>query len=328
MSIRIGSRLVGFGHRTFIIAEIGINHNGSLEIAKQLIDVAVDAGCDAVKFQKRTVHVVYTPEELAKERAVDRSIIENGLARTRADGREWKVFPNLDDVERLRDPKAKTTNSDLKYALEFGEREFDEIDLYCKQKGIMWSASSWDGLSAHVINGFNPAFHKIASACLTHADLLRRVCENKKPVILSTGGSTLEQIQRAVNILSTEDLIILHCVANYPCLDDEVNLGVMQVLANIFPGVPVGYSGHERDILPSVLAVACGACVIERHITLSKTMPGSDHAASLEPSQLVELVMNIRRAEALRGDALKRVLPSEVPVMAKLRRKDTLFQKE
>ncbi len=339
MSVQIGGRKVGGGHPCFIVAEIGINHNGSLDIAKQLIDVAVEAGCQAVKFQKRDVETVYTEAELATPRQVDPSIIQHALDRSRVEGVRRRVLPD-EALLRLKADPSRTTNGDLKYALEFGLKEFDLIEQYCLDRGIIWFASAWDGLSAHFMNGFNVACHKIASACLTHKDLLIRVRSNGKPIILSTGGSTLDQVTKAVHILGTHDLVILHCVANYPCTDEEVNLRVMDTLREQFPGVPIGYSGHEAGILPSLAAVSLGACMIERHITLDRGLPGSDQKASLDPSQLTELVRQIRALESgdvemeelasrqtlevLLGDGFKRVLPSEVPVMKKLRRKDTL----
>ncbi len=320
MAVKIGNKWVGNGYPCFVVAEVGINHNGSLDIAKKLIDAAVEAGADAVKFQKRTVPIVYTEVELAKPRQVDESIIHNAIGRSVIEDTKWSVLPE-ESLARLKEDIANTTNGDLKYALEFGIKEYDTIDLYCREKGIMWFASSWDGLSAHFVNGYNVACHKIASACLTHADLLKRVRSNGKPVILSTGGSTIEQIEKAVEILGREDLIILHCVANYPCEDHEVNLRVINNLQVVFPGVPIGYSGHERGILPSVAAASIGAAVVERHITLDKNMVGSDQKASLEPAEFKEMVSQIRRVEAVMGDGIKRVLPSEIPVMAKLRRK-------
>lgn len=349
MAVRIGSRLVGYGYPCFVVAEIGINHNGSVEVVQKLIDAAVDAGCDAVKFQKRTVEIVYTEKELAAPRKVDPSIIENARERsTTAEGFHFKVLP-AEALERLdRDPK-NTTNGDLKYALEFGLKEYDLIDRYCREKGIPWFASAWDGLSAHFINGFNVPCHKIASACLTHADLLVRIRSNGKPVILSTGMSTMEQIESAVRILGREDLVVLHCVSNYPSKDEEANLSGIETLWRRFRGIPIGYSGHEPDIFPSVLAVAMGACMVERHITLDKTMPGTDQKASLEPQELTALVRGIRtveirmegrdpsdvltanelaaltggeigRIQALVGDGIKKIYPSEIPIMEKLRR--------
>lgn len=318
-AVKIGSRTVGDGYPCFVIAEIGINHNGSLGITQKLIDAALDARCDAVKFQKRTVGIVYTPGELAKLRKVDPSIINNAFERIEVEGVRYPVFSE-ENLQRLKEDRTNTTNGDLKYALEFELKEFDTIDIYCRERGIMWFASSWDGLSAHFLNGFNVPCHKIASACLTHAGLLKRARSNGKPVILSTGGSTMEQIEKAVEILGREDLIILHCVANYPCLDEEINLEVINTLKRRFKGVPIGYSGHEKDILPSLIAVAMGANMVERHITLDSEMPGSDHSASLEPGELKLLIQEIRRIEVIRGDGIKRVLSSEEPVMKKLRR--------
>ena len=319
-AVKIGNKKVGDGYPCFVIAEIGINHNGSVEIAKKLIDVAVEAGCDAVKFQKRTVQRVYTPEQLAQSRKVDISIVRNGMERMDIEDVRYCVFPE-ENYNRLKKDPTNTTNGDLKFALEFNLKEFDLIDIYCKKMGIMWFASSWDGLSAHFVNGFNVPCHKIASACLTHLNLLQRVRSNGKPVILSTGGSSIEQIERAVEVLGEEDLIILHCVASYPCKDEEINLITIKTLQQKFPGIPIGYSGHELGITPSLMAVAFGASVVERHITMNREMPGSDHKASLEPEEIKTLVSEIRRMETVRGDGIKRVYNSEVEVMKKLRRK-------
>lgn len=333
-TVTIGNKNVGEGS-CLVIAEIGINHNGDLDIAKKLIDVAVDAGCDAVKFQKRDVVTVYSPEELAMLRKVDPSFIMAAVRRSKINGRRHSVL-SIDALARLMVDISDTTNGDLKYALEFGLHEFNLIEMHCREKGIMWFGSSWDGHSAHFLNGFDVPCHKIASACLTHADLLRRVRSNKKPVILSTGGSTLDQIKKAVEVLGTDDLVMLHCVANYPCTDDEINLNVMHTLQKHFPEVPIGYSGHEQGILPSLVAVSMGACVVERHITLDRSMPGSDQKASLDPTELKEMVRLIRLLElgkivieelvpadlmkVICGDGEKRVLPSEALVMKKLRR--------
>jgi N-acetylneuraminate synthase len=333
--VHIGNTPVGDGYPVFVIAEIGINHNGSITIAKELIDAAVAAGCNAVKFQKREVATVYTAAELAQPRKVDPSFIDHVVERIKINGAPRNILPES-ALARLMVDKSNTTNGDLKYALEFELKEFDIIDLYCQERGIPWFASAWDGLSAHFLNGFNVPAHKIASACLTHADLLRRVRSNKKPVILSTGGSTLQQVQKAVDILGEDNLILLHCVANYPCAEEEVNLGVIQTLRDIFPNLPVGWSGHELGLEPSLAAVSMGACVIERHITLDRTMPGSDQKASLEPGEFARLVARIRDLESsqtgieklvsaeqmakYRGSGHKRVLPSEIPVMEKLRR--------
>lgn len=327
MSITIGRRKVGDGHPCFVIAEIGINHNGSLDIAKKLIDAAAAAGCDAVKFQKRRLNIVYTREELAAPRKVDPSIIRQAYERMHIEGVDYPVFPP-EAVERLDKDIFNTTNGDLKHALEFEQKDYDIIDRHCHEKGIVWSASSWDGLSASFINGFDPPFHKIASACLTNRDILKRVRDKGKPVILSTGGSTIEQIKKAVEILGRDDLIIMHCIAAYPCEDSELNLNMIPTLKQAFPGVPIGYSGHERGIEPSVWAVVKGACVIERHITLDRKLPGSDQAASIEPDELAQLIAQIRKFEQASGDGIKRVSEGEKATMKKLRRRDDIFKPE
>lgn len=320
MAVKIGGKFVGDGYPCVVVAEIGINHNGSVEIAKKLVDAAVEAGCDAVKFQKRTVEIVYTPEELAQPRKVDPSIIQNAFARIVVEGVHYQIFPE-ESLNRLKDNPENTTNGDLKHALEFSVKDYDAIDIYCREKGIIWYASSWDGQSVHFVEGFNVPCHKMASACLTHDDLLRRARQNGKPVILSTGMSTMEQIEHAALVLGREDLVLLHCVANYPCREEEVNLEVMETLRRKFRGVPVGWSGHEMDTLTAVAAAALGACMVERHITLDRNMPGSDHKVSLESRELKEMVSQIRRVEKMRGDGIKRLLESEVPFMKKLRRK-------
>lgn len=278
-------KTIGDGEPTFIVAEIGINHNGSLETAKQLIDVAVQAGCDAVKFQKRTIEVVYTPEELARPRE--------------------SVFGD--------------TNGDLKRGLEFGEKEYAEIDDYCKEKGIIWFASPWDEGSVDFLAKFDIPCYKIASACLTDDNLLRHVRSKGKPVILSTGMSTVEQIRHAVEVLREDDLVILHCTSTYPAADEELNLKVISWLKEQF-SCPIGYSGHEVGVYSSLVAVVLGACVVERHITLDRAMWGSDQAASLEPQGIERLVRDIRRVPVWLGDGRKRVFESELPILEKLRR--------
>ena len=278
---------IGDGHPCYIVAEIGINHNGSLDTALDMISAAKAAGCDAVKFQKRTVDLVYTSEELAKPRE--------------------SVFGH--------------TNGDLKRGLEFDKPEYDAIDKQCKLLGIDWFASCWDTAALMFIFWlYDPPFYKIASACLTHDDLLSVTREiGKKPIILSTGGSTLEQIDHAVEILGKDDLILLHCNASYPAYNDELNLRTITTLKRRY-GLPVGYSGHELAIATTVAAVALGACVVERHITLDRSMWGSDQQASLEPHEFAELVRDIRFVEAAMGDGVKRVYEREVAVMQKLRR--------
>jgi len=285
--VKIGEKLVGDGEKTFVTAEIGINHNGDIELAKKLIDAAIDAGADAVKFQKRTVDVVYTKEEL----------------------------------ERPRENPFGDTNAHLKWGLEFGQKEYDEIHKYCNEKGILWFASCWDEDSVDFIDQYNPPCYKIASASLTDDDLLRHTRSKGKPIILSTGMSTMEEIQHAVDVLGLDDLVIKHSVSTYPMENKHANLLMIKTLRDIYPNIPVGYSGHERGITISVAAVAFGACMIERHITLDRAMWGSDHAASMEPKGLMLLVRDIRDFEDAKGDGIKRVLDEEIPIKKKLRRK-------
>jgi len=285
MSVQIAGKVVGSGNPCFVVAEIGINHNGDLSLAKKLIDVAVASGCNAVKFQKRTVDVVYTAAELAKPR-------ENPFG---------------------------ATNGDLKRALEFGAIQYGEIDAYCREKGITWFASPWDEASVDFLEKFNVPCHKVASASLTDDNLLRHIRATKKPVIISTGMSTLAQIDHAVDVLGIRDLIILHATSTYPANYDELNLKVIPVLSKRF-NVPVGYSGHETGIPSSVAAVALGACMVERHLTLDRAMWGSDQAASLEPNGMQRLMRDIRLVETAMGDGQKRLLDREVPIMEKLRR--------
>ena len=284
-SVKIANKLVGDGHPCFIIAEIGINHNGSVELAKKLIDIAVTTGCDAVKFQKRTVDIVYTKEELARERK--------------------SVFGN--------------TNGDLKRGLEFGVKEYKAIDKYCKKLGILWFASCWDEKSVDFMEKFDVPCYKIASASLTDDKLLKYTRSKGKPILLSTGMSTMEEIRHAVKVLGKKDLIIYHCTSTYPSNAGEMNLKVIQSLKEEF-NCPIGYSGHERGITPSILAVAMGACSVERHITTDRTNWGSDHAASLETAGLYHMVRDIRQVPILMGDGKKVVYERELPIIEKLRR--------
>ncbi len=283
--VKIADRIIGDGRPCFIIAEIGINHNGSVNLAKKMIDIAVTTGCDAVKFQKRTVDIVYTKEELAKERK--------------------SVFGN--------------TNGDLKRGLEFGEEEYREIDEYCKKKGIMWFASCWDENSVDFMEKFDIPCYKIASASLTDDNLLKHTRSKGKPIMLSTGMSTMEQIRHAVSVLGEENLVILHCTSTYPSNSEETNLRVIETFRKEF-SCPIGYSGHERGVTPSVLAAALGAAVVERHITTDRTNWGSDQAASLEMAGLYHLVRDIRQTPDLLGDGVKVVYPREIPIIEKLRR--------
>ncbi len=283
--VKIGNKIIGDGNPCFIIAEIGINHNGSTALAKKMIDIAVTTGCDAVKFQKRTVDIVYTKEELAKERK--------------------SVFGN--------------TNGDLKRGLEFGEEEYREIDEYCKKKGILWFASCWDENSVDFMEKFDIPCYKIASASLTDDNLLKHTKSKGRPIMLSTGMSTMEQIRHAVSILGEDNLIILHCTSTYPSNAEETNLRVIETFRKEF-SCPIGYSGHERGVTPSVLAAALGAAVVERHITTDRTNWGSDQAASLEMAGLYHMVRDIRQTPCLLGDGIKVVYQREIPIIEKLRR--------
>lgn len=285
-TVRIGNRLVGRRQPCFVVAEIGINHNGDVECAKQLISVAVAAGCDAVKFQKRTVDVVYTPEELARPR-------ENPFGET---------------------------NGDLKHGLEFGRTEYQAIDTHCREQGIPWFASCWDEDAVDFIEEFQPPCYKIASASLTDDDLLRHHRRTGRPIILSTGMSTLDEIDHAVEVLGRQHLVILHCTSTYPAKPEELNLRAIVSLRQRYD-VPVGYSGHEVGLSTTEAAAALGACVVERHITLDRAMWGSDQAASVEPHGFARLVRDIRVIERALGDGVKRVYPSERPILAKLRRR-------
>ncbi len=311
--VQIGQYPVGDRYPTFIIAEIGINHNGSVEVAKKLIDATKDAGAQAVKFQKRTVSVVYTAEELAKPRAVDRTLLENAVKRG---------VLSKEAVKRLQDSNFEnSTNGDLKYALEFTPKEYKEIMEYAKQKGIVAFASPWDEESVDVLEEFDVPVHKIASASLTDWDLLKHLKSKGKPIIISSGMSTMEEVRKAMDILGDYNVILMHTVSTYPAEDEHLNLRVIETLKNEFPRVPVGYSGHERGVSNTVAAVAMGACVVERHITLDRAMYGSDQAASIEPKELKDLVDSIRRFEKARGDGVKRLVDVEEPVKKKLRRK-------
>jgi len=285
VEVLLGDRPVGDGHPVYVIAEIGINHNGDLGIARKLIDVAGLAGCEAVKFQKRTVDVVYTPEELAKPR----------------------------------ETPFGTTNGELKRALEFGQEQYEHIDAYCRAKPIVWTASCWDEASVDFVDQFSPPFYKIASASLTDDNLLRHTRAKGKPIVLSTGMSTLAQIDHAVEVLGKDDLVMLHACSAYPSQYSDLNLRVIPALRARY-GVPVGYSGHETGIASTVAAAALGACVVERHVTLDRAMWGSDQAASLEPNGIMRVVRDIRLIEESMGEEHKRVVDAEIPVMQKLRR--------
>ena len=285
-TVKIANKIIGDGHPCFVTAEIGINHNGSVMQAKKLIDMAISVGCDAVKFQKRTIDVVYTKEELAKERQ--------------------SVFGE--------------TNGDLKRGLEFGYEQYKEINDYCNQKGIIWYASCWDEQSVDFIEQFNPPCYKIASASLTDDNLLKYVRKMGKPIFLATGMSTMEQIQHAVDILGEDDLIIYHCTSTYPTELREINLKVITKLREIY-NCPIGFSGHEKGILPTIMSAMLGANAVERHITTDRTLWGSDQAASLVKEGIGRIVRDIHQIPTILRDGKKIVYDSELPIIKKLRRK-------
>ena len=278
-------------NKVFIIAEIGINHNGSMEIAKKLIDASADAGCDAVKFQKRTLDTVYSKEEL----------------------------------DRPRESPWGTTNRQQKEGLEFGKEEYDEIDQYCKEKGIEWFASAWDVESQHFLRNYNLKYNKVASAMLTHRKLLEAIAEEKRYTFISTGMSTMEQIRSATKIFENAECPyeLMHCNSSYPMNPEDANLLMIRTLRREF-GKRIGYSGHEVGIIVTCAAAAMGAASVERHITLDRSMYGSDQAASLEIGGLSRLVSYIREIEKSIGDGVKKVTDTEKNIAAKLRKVDTL----
>ncbi len=285
-TVKIGDTLVGNGQPCYLVSEIGINHNGSLETAKELIKVSAESDCNAVKFQKRTVDVVYTAEELARPR-------ENPFG---------------------------TTNGELKRGLELGLNEYKEIDQYCKKLGIHWFASCWDEASVDFIEQFNPPCYKIASASLTDDELLRHHRKYGRPIILSTGMSTMEEIEHAVKVLGENDLIVLHSTSTYPAKVDELNLKMIHTLKEKYD-LPIGYSGHEPGLATTFATAVMGANMIEKHITLDRSMWGSDQAASIEPQGIKRLADYISQWQDSLGDGIKKVYESEIPVREKLRRK-------
>ncbi|GLX21255.1 N-acetylneuraminate synthase [Streptomyces lavendulae subsp. lavendulae] len=284
---RIGNKEVGPGRPTYVIGEIGINHNGELANALALIDAAADAGCDAVKFQKRTPEIC-TPRD------------------------QW-------DIERDT-PWGRMTYIDYRHRVEFGEDEYRAIGEHCAERGIDWFASPWDTEAVTFLEKFGVPAHKVASASLTDDELLLALRATGKTVILSTGMSTPQQIRHAVEVLGSANVVLLHATSTYPAKAEELNLRVVNTLQEEYPNVPIGYSGHETGLQTTVAAVALGACAVERHITLDRAMWGSDQAASVEPGGLARLVRDIRTIETALGDGVKRVYASELGPMKKLRR--------
>jgi N-acetylneuraminate synthase len=287
-SFRVSSkRAIGLGHPVYIIAEIGINHNGSLALAKRLIDEAVLAGCDAVKFQKRTPERC-TPKD------------------------QWYLERDT--------PWGRMTYINYRHMVELGYDEYAVIDSYCKQKGIDWFVSCWDEVAVDFMEQFQPGVYKFASASLTDHVLIEKVRQTGKPYILSTGMSTMDEIRLAVSKFGTDNLMIAHSTSAYPCPPHELNLRMIDTLAGFYPDTPIGYSGHETGLATTVAAVAMGASFVERHFTLDRAMWGSDHAASVEPQGMQKLVRDIRDVELAFGDGVKRVYDSELGAMKRLRR--------
>ncbi|MEO6471576.1 MAG: N-acetylneuraminate synthase family protein [Aeromicrobium sp.] len=284
--IQIGEEIVGNSRPTYVIGEIGINHNGDIGVAKKLIDVAALAGAQAVKFQKRTP-AISTPSEMK--------------------------------ATRRETPWGEMSYLDYRYRVEFEREQYTEIAAYAAGQGVDWFASPWDVPSVEFLESMGVSTHKVASASVTDIPLLRELASTGKPIILSTGMSTMEQIDRAVEVLGTDHLVIMHATSTYPLPPEEANLNMIPVLSARYR-VPIGYSGHERGLQISIAAVTLGACAVERHITLDRAMWGSDQAASLEPHGFMSLVRDIRVIEKALGDGVKRVMPGEIAPMKRLRR--------
>jgi N-acetylneuraminate synthase len=285
--IKFGNRMMGDGHPAYVIAEVGINHNGDLNVAKKIIDAAAHAGADAVKFQKRTPEVC-TP---------------------------------LDQQKQMREtPWGYISYLDYRYKVEFNEEQYREIDRHCKEKKIDWMVSVWDEPSVDFMEKFDTPAYKVPSASLTDKNLLKYVRKTGKPIIISTGMSTMDEIHKGVNAVGEDNLVIMHCTSTYPCEPEELNLRMIETLRREFPNNPIGYSGHEVGLVPSAVAIALGATSIERHITLDRAMWGSDQAASVEPGGFERLVKYIRVTEAGLGDGVKKVYESEMSSRKKLRR--------
>jgi N-acetylneuraminate synthase len=285
--VDVGGRLVGDGQPVYVVAEIGINHNGSLEITKRMIDGAVRAEADAVKFQKRTPELCVPKDQWGIERDT---------------------------------PWGRMTYIDYRHRMEFTREQYAEIDAYCRERGIQWFASCWDTEAVDFMEAFEPPCYKVASASLTDDELLDKLRSTGRPVMLSTGMSTMEEIEEAVDRLHQDRLMIAHATSAYPCPVDALNLRMLDTLKRKYPHCPIGYSGHEPGLAPTEAAVALGATFVERHITLDRAMWGSDQAASVEMVGLQKLVSNIRDIRLALGDGVKRVYDCEIPSMRKLRR--------
>ena len=285
--IKVGDRLIGDGHPVFVIGEIGINHNGNIDIAKKIILGAKRAGCDAVKFQKRTPEIC-TPKD------------------------QWNIERDT--------PWGRITYIEYRHKVEFDESQYAEIDKFCNEIGIVWFASCWDEPSVDFIKKFNPPLYKTSSATLTDLSLLEKHKELNKPVMMSTGMSTIEQIDKAISFMDKDNLMVAHATSAYPCKNEELNLKMIETLKQKYPNIPIGYSGHEVGLAPSWAAVALGACFVERHVTIDRAMWGTDQAASVEVGGMERLIANIRDIEKSLGDGIKKVYESELGQIKKLRR--------
>ena len=285
--IKVGNRFIGDDHPVFVIGEIGINHNGDVNLAKKLIAGAKHAGCDAVKFQKRTPEIC-TPKD------------------------QWNIERDT--------PWGRMTYIDYRRKVEFSEQEYSTIDKYCKEIGMIWFASCWDEPSVDFIEQFNPPLYKTASASLTDLPLLDKHKNLQKPIMMSTGMSTIEQIDKAISFMVKNNLLVAHATSSYPCKNEELNLKMIETLKKKYPDIPIGYSGHEVGLAPTWAAVALGACFVERHITLDRAMWGTDQAASVEVGGMERLVSSIRDIEKSLGDGIKKVYDSELGQIKKLRR--------
>ena len=285
--IKVGNRMVGDGHPIFIIAEIGINHNGSLDIAKKLIQGAKAAGADAVKFQKRTPEICVPKDQ-------------------------WNIERDT--------PWGRMTYIDYRYKVEFSKEDYAVIDKFCKEKNIIWFASCWDEEAVDFMEQFDVPIYKTASAILTDINLLKKHKTLNKPIMISTGMSTMEEIEKAVKIFENKNHLVAHSTSTYPCPNEELNLKMITTLREKYPDTPIGYSGHETGLAPTWAAVVLGASFVERHITLDRAMWGSDQAASVEINGFNRLVRNIRDIEIALGDGIKKVYQSEMGARAKLRK--------
>ncbi len=285
--ILANGKKIGAGHPCFIIAEIGLNHNGDINIAKELILKAKEAGCDAVKFQKRTPDVC-TPKD------------------------QWNIERDT--------PWGRMKYIDYRYKVEFGDAEYKIIDDYCVELDMVWFASCWDEEAVDFLEKFNPMLYKAASASLTDISLLKKKMDTGRPLIISTGMSTIEELKTALTAIGTKNLAIAHATSTYPCKPEELNLRMINTLQEMYPTCPIGYSGHETGLSTTLATIPMGANFIERHFTLDRSMWGSDQSASVEPGGMMRLVRDIRDIETALGDGVKKVYESEMGPRAKLRR--------